>query len=87
MNQIVHIRKNVFAVSQAEFAQIAGTTQSSVSRWERGELEPSRAEMTLIREAAVARGLDWDDRWFFESPKDENASRPFPETTSPKAAA
>jgi len=74
MNQIVHIRKGVFSVSQAEFAEIAGTTQSSVSRWERGELEPSRSEMTRIREAAIARGLAWDDVWFFESPPTETAA-------------
>jgi predicted transcriptional regulator len=71
MNQIVHIRKNVFKVSQSEFGDIAGTTQPSVSRWERGELEPSRTEMTRIREAATSRGLEWNDLWFFESPTPE----------------
>ena len=74
MNQIVHIRKKVFEVSQSEFAEIAGTTQPSVSRWERGGLEPSRSEMTRIREAAIARGKAWNDLWFFESPAQETAA-------------
>lgn len=74
MNQIVHIRKRVFDISQNEFAEIAGTTQSSVSRWERGELEPSRAEMNCIRQEAIKRGKDWNDLWFFEAPAQETAA-------------
>ena len=68
MSAIVHIRKSVFDVSQAQFARIAGTTQGSVSRWERGEQEPGHSEMERIRAEAMRRGLDWDDRWFFEPP-------------------
>lgn len=60
------IRRNVFGGTQTAFAQIAGVTQATVSRWERGELEPSREEMARIRSAAHERGIAWDDRWFFE---------------------
>ncbi|HWL06754.1 MAG TPA: helix-turn-helix domain-containing protein [Xanthobacteraceae bacterium] len=60
------IRRNVFGGTQSAFAQIAGVTQATVSRWERGELEPSREEMARIRSAAHERGIAWDDRWFFE---------------------
>jgi len=66
---IEHIRRSVFDVSQTAFAKIAGTAQSSVSRWEQGLLEPNLSEMEKIRRAAIARGLPWDDRLFFEMPK------------------
>jgi len=69
MKPIEHIRKNVFDASQAVFGEIAGTTQASVSRWEKGEQEPSQSEMAKIRQAALDRGIPWDDRWFFEVPK------------------
>jgi transcriptional regulator with XRE-family HTH domain len=67
MTAIRHIRKAVFNVNQAEFASIAGVAQATVSRWENG-VSLSLDEMKLIREAAITRGLDWDDRWFFEPP-------------------
>jgi DNA-binding transcriptional regulator YiaG len=66
---IQHIRQNVFAVSQAVFAEIAGTTQATVSRWENGEFEPGREHMQRIRNAAKAQAKPWDDRWFFETPE------------------
>ena len=68
MNPIHKIRREVFGVSQAEFGEIAGTTQASVSRWENAEQEPGLEEMARIREAARARDIEWDDRWFFEGP-------------------
>jgi len=67
MNAIKAIRKNVFCVTQQEFATIANVTQSSVSRWESG-IAPTLEEMANIRNAALSRGLVWDDRWFFEAP-------------------
>jgi transcriptional regulator with XRE-family HTH domain len=70
MNALRHIRKHVFQCTQTEFASLAGVGQASVSRWENG-VEPSRDEMAAIRQAAVDRGLEWDDRWFFESPPSE----------------
>jgi len=68
MSPIKHIRKHLFGVSQAAFAEIAGTTQASVSRWEMGELTPGMAEMARIREAARCLGVPWEDRLFFEVP-------------------
>lgn len=65
---VEHIRKNVLDLTQSAFANIAGVTQPTVSRWENGELEPSREEMGRIRDEARARGVAWDDRWFFELP-------------------
>ncbi len=40
-----------------------------MSRWEKGELQPDRAQLARIREAAKSRGLAWDDAWFFEMPR------------------
>lgn len=73
MSSIAHIRKSVFRISQAEFGAIAGTTQTSVSRWENGEMQPGLTEMALIRAEAQRRGHEWDDRWFFEAPASEQA--------------
>lgn len=67
MSAIRHIRREVFKVTQAEFAAIAGVTQATVSRWENG-IAPSLDEMQAIRMAAMERQIDWDDRWFFEPP-------------------
>jgi transcriptional regulator with XRE-family HTH domain len=67
MNALRYIRKHVFQVTQTEFADLAGVGQASVSRWENG-VAPSLDEMQAIRRAAAARGLAWDDRWFFEVP-------------------
>lgn len=69
MQPLKHIRTKIFQASQAEFAQITGAAQPTVSRWERGELEPSREEMSRIRAAAEQRGLPWNDLWFFETPR------------------
>lgn len=68
MTPLEHIRKNLFDVSQSAFGEIAGTTQATVSRWEKQELEPGRAEMANIRSEAIRRGIAWDDRLFFEAP-------------------
>ena len=68
MQPIEFIRRSVFNASQAEFAAIAKTRQSTVSRWEAGTLHPDRLQMTAIREAARERGIAWNDLWFFEVP-------------------
>lgn len=65
---IVYIRKQVFGVNQAALADIAGVSQGTVSKWESGELAPDQSEMSRIRQEAMARGVAWDDRWFFEAP-------------------
>jgi len=68
MNPMLHIRKNVFAVTQAEMAQIARASQPAYSRWENGETTPTLNQMDHIRSEALRRGLNWDDSWFFEAP-------------------
>lgn len=68
MNPMPIIRKDILNVSQADLAEIAGTSQATVSRWEKGELQPDRAQLAKIRQAAMGRGLVWDDTWFFDPP-------------------
>jgi transcriptional regulator with XRE-family HTH domain len=75
MRPIENIRRNIFRVTQQAFAEIAGTTQPQVSRWEDGRAEPSRDEMAKIRLGARRRRLPWDDRFFFEVPKAAPAER------------
>lgn len=74
MLPMAHIRTEVFRMSQAAFAEVAGTTQPTVSRWESGKWEPNRDELALIRKAALDRGLPWDDALFFEVPPAEAAA-------------
>jgi predicted transcriptional regulator len=62
-----YIRREVFKASQEAMATIAGVTQSTVSRWEKGELEPDRWQMERIRDAARSRSIPWKDKWFFEA--------------------
>jgi|GEM_PF-1217281 len=62
------IRTDIFKLKQAEFAVIAGTSQTLVSRWENGVTEPTREHMENIRKAAIERGIQWDDSWFFRVP-------------------
>ena len=65
MNPIEAIRKNVFAMNQAEFAAEVGVVQSTVHRWDRGT-PLSSEHMASIRDAAKRRGYAWSDSWFFE---------------------
>jgi predicted transcriptional regulator len=74
MKPIKHIRVAIFGVSQAEFADIAGATQPTVSRWERGELDPGFEEMVSIRTEAHRRGLSWNDKIFFDAPRPKRRS-------------
>lgn len=74
MGPIEHIRKSILDLSQTELGVIAGTTQATVSRWESGQLEPSRAEMSRIRDAVIARGMPWNDTWFFEAPSNADVA-------------
>jgi len=69
MNTVLHLRKNVLKLSQAELAEVAKTTQATVSRWENGELSPDLDQLTRLREEVITRKLTWDDAWFFEAPE------------------
>lgn len=68
MRPIEFIRTKVLDVTQAQLAVIAMTTQPTVSRWEKGDSEPDRGELDLIRAEVISRGHSWNDRWFFEVP-------------------
>jgi len=69
MTPLLRIRKEVLDLTQQEMADIAGTTQATVSRWERGgSLEPSRDQMERIRAEAARQGKAWNDAWFFDVP-------------------
>lgn len=77
MNTLRYIRKQVFGVTQREFAEIASVQQSMVSRWENGVAAPTLEEMQRIRAAAAGRRLKsrWNDRLFFDAPpKQETAA-------------
>lgn len=68
MNTIRYIRRELLGVSQSELASIAETTQTTVSRWETGDLFPDLAQLSRIRDAVKAKGGTWSDEWFFETP-------------------
>ena len=68
ISPLLHIRKSILQVTQTEMANVAGVKQATVSRWETGHLEPSRQEMSAIRDEVRRRGIDWDDRWLFDNP-------------------
>ena len=69
MNTVAHIRKSVLDITQSALAEIAGTKQATVSRWERGEVFPDLEQMRAIRAEVLGRGLEWNDGWFFEVPE------------------
>jgi transcriptional regulator with XRE-family HTH domain len=67
MHPIKKIRRDIFRTTQSAFADIAGVNQATVSRWERGEFEPSRDEMAKIRDEARRRRIRWNDSLFFDA--------------------
>lgn len=69
MSTIKFIRKELLGVSQSDLAVIAETTQTTVSRWEKGELFPDLAQLGRIRDAVKSGGKEWKDEWFFQSPE------------------
>ena len=68
MSAILNIRKNVLGLTQKELADVAGTGQATVSRWETGELSPDLTQLGRIREYAIAEGKGWRDEWLFAAP-------------------
>jgi transcriptional regulator with XRE-family HTH domain len=74
MSNIHLIRTTVFAnrdapdgLTQRQFAELAGTTQPTLARWETGELKPNIDHLTRIRKAARKRGIRWKDAYFFDA--------------------
>lgn len=60
------IRKDILRIKQGDMARIAGVSQATACKWERGTLEPRLSEMARIRDEAARRGIAWDDNWFFD---------------------
>ncbi|MNY38333.1 helix-turn-helix protein [compost metagenome] len=80
MKPIEFIRIKVFNQTQASFAKLAGVAQGTVSKWEAGNLAPSQEEMQRIRSAAIRssiqwEGADWQDEWFFVTPRGASTER------------
>lgn len=69
MKPVEHIRTKVFGISQTAFAELAGVSQPTVSRWEQGTLEPGRDELERIRDEARRRKLPWKDSLLFDVPE------------------
>lgn len=57
----------MFQVTQSEMAEIAGTSQATISRWEAGATNPSLRHLRRIRAEALRRRLKWDDRLLFSA--------------------
>jgi len=70
VNNVRHIRKYIFQMPQSSFVALVGVTQATVSRWENDAYaaEPALSDIKAIREAAIARGLPWDDGLLFLRP-------------------
>jgi transcriptional regulator with XRE-family HTH domain len=73
MVTIRYIRESIFRLNQHDFAEVAQVTQATVSRWDSGRHSPHLSTLERVRAAALARGLKWDDSWFFELPKETPA--------------
>lgn len=64
-----HIRELVFGEPKAApFAAALQISRPHLSRLESGE-SPSHALMVRVRELAQARGVQWQDSFFFEVPE------------------
>jgi transcriptional regulator with XRE-family HTH domain len=74
MNAIQYIRKDVFRLNQTDFAREINVAQSTVSRWESGAV-PDLKGMAAIRDAAIKRGIDWRDDWFFSTPTSQEVAQ------------
>lgn len=80
-NPALFIRTKVFGCeSQQAYADLIGVSQASVSRWEQCGRVPGHRQ-GRIREKAHELSLTWDDRYFFEVPKDQDQSPPIAPAT------
>ena len=68
-DRILEARKQVLSMTQAELASKLGVEAVTVSRWERGAVEP---RPTVIRELARLSGMPV--AWFFSTNGDEVAA-------------
>lgn len=59
----IRLQRKVIRMSQVELAAALGVTQSTVSRWENGEIAP-----TVENQLAIARVLRSDARILFAFP-------------------
>jgi len=64
MSRLRYIRENVLVMTQEELAVELGISQPSVSALER--TDRFHHHMPRIREIAIGKGIEWDDRLFFE---------------------
>ena len=74
MNLMLHIRKDVLRLSQAQLAEVAGVSQATVSRWERGQWEPNRDELARIWSWARENDVALSDSAFFTPPAEGRAA-------------
>lgn len=73
MTPAQYIRERVFGIrSQAAFGALLDYSQAQISRLETGARQISRDAQERIRAAAKRRKIRWDDKWFFEVPRDQD---------------
>jgi transcriptional regulator with XRE-family HTH domain len=77
VHPIRHIREKVLGLTQAQLAELTGVSQGTVSRWEQGKLEPTRDELSKMRDAAQRKGVEWNDAWFFDIPPRKKTKRTY----------
>jgi len=68
MYALAHIRKTRLGLTQAAFAELAEVNQSTVSRWERGELSPTVEEVNRIIAGAKKLKVELAPNEFFARP-------------------
>lgn len=69
-----YIRERVFGIkTQAAFAELLGYEQATISRFETG-LRLSAEAQERIRALARARGIAWDNNWFWSVPDDSGGA-------------
>lgn len=61
-------------LTQGQLATVVRKTQPTVCRWEKGDLDPDRADLQRIRTYAASQNIEWDDRWFFDPPPASEAA-------------
>ena len=70
-NPVRNIRKNVFKMSQQEFADAIGVTQGMIHKYEKAHSFSAGAQRAVIA-AAKLRDIHFDPAWFFEIPQSDD---------------